>query len=122
MTAIDLNRFGSFDIPKHHLMIETSTQDQILSGRMPFDIIHATLMPVKIHFPLIGIAFQTFAWQIPNFHCSIVRTRGDLVLIERIKLQINNGPPMACNTWMINIDSTHLDQILNEDNEENEGD
>jgi hypothetical protein len=112
MTAINLNRFRSLDIPKDYLVIKTSTQYQILSGGMPFNIVDTSLMSMQIDFPLIRIRFQAFIGYVPNLDGPVVGARGDFVVIEWIKFQINDWSTMTSYTWMINIDATSLDQIL----------
>lgn len=92
-------------------MIETGTENEILGCGMPFDVIHSPLMTVKIDLPLIGVRFHAIARNGPDLHCSIVRTRRNLVVVEWIEFQIDDRTAMSSDPGMIDVDSTHVDQV-----------
>ena len=83
MATIDLNRLCSFDIPENHLMIEPGTENEILHCWMAFDVIHSSLMTMDIDLPLIGIRFLAISRDGPDLDCSIIGTRGNLVVVGR---------------------------------------
>lgn len=112
MAAIDLNGFRSLDVPQHDLMVESGAQDQILRRRVPLDVVDASLMSVQIDFPLVGVGFQSVVGDVPNLDGSVVGARRDLIIVERIEFQVNDWPAVAGDTWMIDVDTTSLDQIL----------
>ena len=61
---------------------------------------------MQIDDPLVQILVQTVVSDLPHFYGGVLGARGDLVVIERIPFEVEDGPAVSTHFGRIHINTT----------------
>ena len=99
---------GLLQVPQDDLKVGTRAQHDILGGGMPLDLAHAPLMPVQVDDPVVEVVVQAVVAYLPHFDCGVLGARGDLVVVERIPLEVEDGPAVSAHFGHVDVDAARV--------------
>ncbi len=102
------DRLGLLQIPQNHLEVSARRDHDILSGRVPLDLVDLPLMPMQVHDPLGEILAQAMIPDLPHLDGGVLGARGNLVVVERIPLDVEDRPAVSAYLRHVDVDAARL--------------
>lgn len=108
MSGNDANRLGLLEIPNDNLEISRRRDHDILGSGMPLDLSDLALMSVQIDAPLVEILVEAVVADLPDLDGGVLGARGDLVVVERVPLEVEHRTAVACHFRQVDVDAARL--------------
>ena len=106
----DANGLGLLQIPQHDLTVGAGAQHDVLGRRMPLDLAHFALMAVQVDEPvgeILGEAVLVVA-DLPHLDGGVLGARGDLVVVERIPLEVEDGAAVPAHLGRVHVHAARV--------------
>ncbi len=75
---------------------------------MPLDLVDFSLMTMEVHDPLGEVLAQAVIADLPHFDGGVLGARSDLVIIERVPLDVEHGSAVSAYLGHVDVDAARL--------------
>lgn len=95
-------------IPNDHQVVKAGTDEDIFSGRMPFNVTDSSFVSMQIHEPFCEIIAKTSVWYVPQLDGAIIGARGYDIVVERVPFYVENRSSVTCYFPTVKIKPSSL--------------
>lgn len=99
---------ASANIPDDNLAIATSTEQNIVGGRMPGDEANTTLMAMQLDHWLGECACQTIVGNLPHLDGGVFRRAGNNIVVEWTPGYVQHRTFVSRHQGLVDINATSL--------------